>query len=77
MIGCISIVTTVCNLKFNSQNKLLMLFVALLLYLRIITEWGVLISPYKTFFTKGSRQGDYIHILYEYDASYDYDKFYR
>lgn len=77
MIGCISIVTTVCNLKFNSQNKLLMLFVALLLYLRIVTEWGVLISPYKTFFTKGSRQGDYIHILYEYDASYDYDKFYR
>ena len=77
MIGCISIVTTVCNYRFNGQNKFLMLFVAFILYVRIVTAWGILISPYKTFFTNGFRRGDYIHDSYEYDANYDKDKFYR
>lgn len=77
MIGCISIVTTVCHLRFNGQNKFLMIIVAFLLYFRIVTGWGILISPYKTFFTNGFRRGDYIHNNYEYDTNYDKDKFYR
>lgn len=77
MIGCISIVTTICNFRFNGHNKLLMVFVAFLLYFRIVTEWGVLLSPYKTFFTNGFRRGDFIHDTYEYDTNYDKDKFYR
>lgn len=35
------------------------------------------ISPYKTFFTNGIREGDVIEQLYEYDHGYDEDKFYR
>ena len=39
--------------------------------------WGVLLYPYKSFFTNGIRKGDSIEMKYEYDHNYDYDKFYR
>jgi len=35
------------------------------------------LSPYKTFFTNGHREGDYIYNIYEYDPQYDVDKFYK
>lgn len=54
-----------------------MLLVSLLLYYRILFAWGVLLSPYKTFFTDGIREGDYIEEKYEYDHNYDIDKFYK
>lgn len=54
-----------------------MLIVSLLLYFRIVYSWGVLLSPYKTFFTDGIREGDYIEEKYEYDNNYDIDKFYK
>lgn len=77
MIGCLSTITTVCHFRNNSNNKVIMLFVAFYLYFRIVTAWGIQLSPYKTFFTNGFRTGDIIHEKYEYDSNYDKDKFYR
>ena len=58
-------------------NKLLVYAVVLFLYIRIVFAWGVLLYPYKTFFTNGVREGDFIHEKFEYDADYEIDKFYR
>jgi hypothetical protein len=58
-------------------NNLLVYAVVLFLYIRIVFAWGVLLSPYKTFFTNGVREGDFIHEKFEYDADYEIDKFYR
>lgn len=44
---------------------------------RIVTSWGIMLSPYKTFLTEGIREGDPIHEEFEYDERYDKDKFYR
>ena len=79
MIGIIASFT---HLATSPQHKtsaltgaLLMLFS--ILFLRIVFAWGVLLSPYKTFFTDGHRDGDFIYNIYEYDAQYDIDKFYK
>ena len=77
MIGCITTITSVCHLKNNAQNKLTTLLIAIFLYVRIISEWGLLLYPYKTFFTNGFRENDKVHAIYEYDSNYDKDKFYR
>lgn len=77
MIGCISTLTLICHLKFNSQLKFAMLLITFFLYFRIVTGWTTLLSPYKTFFTNGVRPRDGMHYLFEYDNNYDKDKFYR
>ena len=55
----------------------LMIIVSFLLFFRILSGWSSSLYPYKTFLTNGFREGDYIHENYEYDPSYDVDKFYR
>ncbi|MGM9813181.1 MAG: EpsG family protein [Muribaculaceae bacterium] len=50
---------------------------SILLYVRILFAWGVLLYPYKTFFSDGHRDGDFIYELYEYDNRYDDDKLYK
>ena len=47
------------------------------LFIRIVLQWGMMLYPYKTFFTDGYRPGDEIHEIYEYDRRYDVDKFYK
>ena len=78
MIGVMCTLSNICikNKKILSQG-VLMIVVSLLLYYRILTGWGTLLSPYKAFLTNGYRQKDYIHEYYEYDPKYDEDKFYR
>lgn len=59
---------------------LLRLFVSTMvfvLYMRILTGWGMLVMPYKTFLTDGFRKGDETYERYEYDHAYDNDKFYN
>ena len=79
MIGVIASITHVATTpKFKSQaltSGLILLFA--ILFLRILFSWGILLSPYKTFFTDGHREGDYIYNIYEYDPQYDVDKFYK
>lgn len=62
--------------KFNKLSVTLIIL-CLLLYVRILISWGVMLYPYKTFFTNGTRDGDFIEQKYEYDHHYDSNKFYR
>jgi hypothetical protein len=60
-----------------TNNTAVLIALSFFLYLRILTAWGTLVSPYKTFFTDGVREGDVIYTKYEYDPYYANDKFYR
>jgi hypothetical protein len=77
----IGIVATLSNItlryKRSSAYSLGVALLSFMLFLRITISWGVLLRPYKTFFTNGVREGDYIEQSYEYDHGYDRDKFYR
>ena len=80
--GIIYIVTLIATAKNESSSAvspigLMASVVFFALYLRILIFWGVTLAPYKTFFSNGSRQGDFIYEQYEYDHRYDEDKFYR
>ena len=77
MIGLYSITTTI----FSGPNRVAvptsLIAVCFLLYFRILFSWGILVYPYKTFFTPGIRKGDKTERKYEYDRRYRKDKFYR
>ena len=78
MIGVISTLTTI--YQNQSRHRIVRLGLELMcamLYMRIVLTWNIMLYPYKTFFTPGVREGDYIEQNYEYDHSYDEDKFYR
>jgi hypothetical protein len=78
MIGLIYTLTYISTQnRIRSYYKPSIILLSLLLYVRIIWQWGVLIIPYKTFFTSGHRVADFIYDEYEYDSNYDVDKFYR
>lgn len=78
MIGVISTLTYVATWQQRVTYKAMALIaVSFLLFMRILIGWGVFLSPYKTFFTDGARNGDYIYNKYEYDHQYAKDKFYR
>lgn len=77
----IGVIVTLSNLALsnipNKSDKNYVFVMCLVLYIRIVLAWNILLYPYKTFFTPGIREGDYIERLYEYDHGYDNDKFYR
>lgn len=78
MIGVISTITYLCT--YSRRNKAfanMIVVVSFLLFNRILTLWGIMLYPYKTFFTNGFRKDDPVEIQYEYDHNYDRDKFYR
>lgn len=76
----IGIIATICNiLDYVKNTNLLYVMKTLcfLLFFRIVFYWGILLYPYKTFFTNGHRENDFIFYKYEYDLNYDANKFYR
>lgn len=77
--GLIFSLTQLSTTNYGKKIKmgLQLSIVGFLLFLRILTSWGVLLYPYKTFLTNGHRENDYIFNKYEYDDGYDRDKFYR
>ena len=78
MIGIISTLTYIATWQQRvTYHAMAIIILSFFLYLRILTSWGVQLSPYKTFFTDGVRKGDGIYNLYEYDHHYAADKFYR
>ena len=80
MIGVMCTMSNICiDLKNKRMltNGALMMVVAFFLFFRILSGWGIQLYPYKTFLTNGFREGDPIHEKFEYDPSYDVDKFYR
>ena len=75
LIGTLTIITSQSRKEIFS--RIIIFAVVLFLYIRILIAWGVYLYPYKTFFTDGVREGDFIHDRYEYDPNYAKDKFYR
>jgi len=76
-IGVILLITRLCEKRSTDFLRLFMVIMCFALYYRILTGWGMLLSPYKTCFTPGIREGDHIEQKYEYNHRYDYDKFYN
>lgn len=79
MMGIIASVTHLATSPRHKTSALTGALVLMfgILFLRIVFAWGVLLNPYKTFFTNGHRDGDKIYNIYEYDLQYDVDKFYK
>ena len=78
MIGVICTLSSICVKNKNILPQgVLMFVVCFLLFFRILSVWGIQLYPYKTFLTNGFREGDPVHEIFEYDPSYDVDKFYR
>lgn len=79
MMGIIATITTIATHPSFRRDALTggLIMMFSVLFLRILLAWGILINPYKTFFTDGYREHDKIHEIYEYDSRYDEDKFYK
>lgn len=79
MIGIIASMTHIATHPVHKNNALTgaLVVMCFALFFRILTSWGMQISPYKSFFTNSHRQGDYIYEGYEYDTQYDRNKFYK
>jgi amino acid transporter len=78
MIGVIATITSLLSgKKVTNDMSITLIIVGFFLYLRLVTQWGIMLSPYKTFLTNGIRENDVIEKIYEYDHNYDIDKFYR
>ena len=77
LIGIIAILERLCRPKSAVPLKGFITMMCFVLFYRILSAWGILLYPYKTFLTPGIRQGDYIEEMYEYDHAYDNDKLYN
>ena len=77
LIGIIVILERLCRPKSALPLKGFITIMCFVLFYRILSAWGVLLYPYKTFLTPGIRQGDFIEEAYEYDHAYDNDKLYN
>ena len=78
----IGIISTLCHLGSQGRKRIselgtFLVILSFFLFVRIVSLWGPLLSPYKSFFTDGHREGDKIYEQFEYDDNYDDDKFYR
>ena len=77
LIGIIVILERLCRPKSAVELKSFITVMCFVLFYRILSAWGILLYPYKTFLTPGIRQGDFIEEAYEYDHAYDNDKLYN
>ena len=77
LLGVIVILEKLCRPKSAVPLKSFITLLCFVLFYRILSSWGILLYPYKTFLTPGIRQGDFIEELYEYDHTYDNDKLYN
>lgn len=77
LIGIIVILERLCRPKSAVPLKGFITVMCFVLFYRILSAWGILLYPYKTFLTPGIRQGDFIEELYEYDHAYDNNKLYN
>lgn len=77
IMGIIIMLTRFCKGVKGVQLRTFLTVMFFALFMRILLAWGILIYPYKTFFTKGVREGDWIYNRYEYDYKYEKDKLYN
>lgn len=77
IIGVVVILEELCRPKVAISLRFFVTVMSFILFYRILSLWGILLYPYKTFLTPGTRQGDFIEEMYEYDHAYDKDKLYN
>ena len=77
VMGIIIMLTQFCKSKNTAGLRIFLTIMFFALYFRILYSWGMLLYPYKTFFTNGVREGDDIYTKYEYDVKYADDKLYN
>ncbi len=78
LIGIAVVIAQVAeNLQESPMFKFTTVLVVSMLYFRVLMSWGPLLMPYKSFLSDGVRPDDTTWAKYEYDHSYDIDKFYR
>ena len=77
IIGVIALLSNMSQKKQTKDVASLSLLVSIFLYFRILIIWGILLYPYKSFFSNGHRANDPVYEQYEYDTLYDRDKFYN
>lgn len=79
MIGPIYIMTFVIDNAISRKNyfRELAITVSIILFLRVSYDWTNLLTPYKTFLTKGYPSAIMIYEKFEYDRNYTEDKLYR
>lgn len=79
----IGVMCTMSNICIDIKNKRMltngafMMVVAFFLFYRVLDAWAFNMTPYKTFLTRGHTAAEWIYEDFEYDPSYDIDKFYR
>ena len=77
LLGIIVILERLCRPKSAVPLRGFVTIMCFVLFYRILSAWGVLLYPYKTFLTPGVRLGDFIEERYEYDHVYDNNKLYN
>lgn len=80
MIGIITVFSAIGSSENGLVGKRYGAFFVVLsfvLFFRILSAWGPMISPYKSFLTNGVRDYDPIYDKFEYDHHYAVDKMYR
>lgn len=77
VIGIIAILENLCNIRNGIKLRAFITIMSFVLFYRILSSWGILLYPYKTFLTPGVREGDFIEERYEYDHAYDQNKLYN
>lgn len=80
IIGILCTTPAIVERSINRQGMAsLMIVLSLFLYFRIYDSWQNYLNlyPYKTFLTNGYRNGDYSWQHYEYNHTYDLNKFCR
>lgn len=77
IMGIIIMLTKFCKGRRGIELRRYLVVLFFALFMRILLYWGVLLYPYKTFFTNGFRENDWVYQYYEYDHNYDKDKLYN
>lgn len=77
VIGIIAILENLCNIRNGIKLRAFITIMSFVLFYRILSSWGILLYPYKTFLTPGVREGDFIEERYEYDHAYYQNKLYN
>lgn len=77
--GLIFSLTQIATSRFGKRIKMdiVLGMVSFVLFLRLTMQWAFNMTPYKTFLTPGHTADEWIYQKYEYDTSYDINKFYR
>lgn len=76
LMGVIITLTKIATNTRMAETRNFIVILSILLFVRMLNVMGPMVTPYKTFFTRGHTIND-IYSYSEYDFNYDKNKFYR